>query len=311
MREHTGHPLTDLNTVLATGAAWSACARTGLLQRLARGPIDETDPELGLDPEAVGCVLRLLATQDAVCLTPAGWVATPWVRDAVEASVSDASTAAALFEHVETFLRNGSTSGAFPQAYSATPVSRLGVMFEAPAARLAAALPPPGGPVLDVGAGSAVWSLPMAAPDSPVVALDRGPVLPAARERAERAGVPLQCVEASLWDVDFRTLPSARVVCANVLHVFRAERARDALIRMAAAVRPGGDLVIVDSVLDDPAHAASRAAYALQLRLRQPEGTVYGVSAIQGWMREAGLVPAEVVPLDVPGLAAVRGVRPL
>ncbi|MCB9687238.1 MAG: class I SAM-dependent methyltransferase [Alphaproteobacteria bacterium] len=301
------------NTELATASAMLAAVQSGLIEVLLQpGPHPDPAAESGLDAEAVQRVLDLLAAAGWVEGTEGGWTAAGWLASADEALVAPWSTLGHLFAHTAQFLRTGEIAPSAPRHYLPANVERLARMQASSTSVLAAALPVVHGRVLEVGAGSAVWGIALAGTDATLHVVDDAHVLPAARARAEAAGLGARfsATAGSLFDVDLAALASERVVCANVLHLFRPERAREAVRRLASAVLPGGDLVLVDALVDDPHGAADRAAYALQLRLRQPEGTVHRGPWLLDAVRDAGLVPEPIVVLPEPaGLGAIRATR--
>ena len=78
---------------------------------------------------------------------------------------------------------------------------------------------PPGGVVLDVGAGGGAASLPLAATAGRLVAVDESPGMVAAfLAAAEAAGVPAQGVEGRWPEVAGRVGPADVVVCHHVLY---------------------------------------------------------------------------------------------
>lgn len=155
------------------------------------------------------------------------------------------------------------------------------------AARLAAHLGPAAGPILDVGAGSAVWSLAMLADGGAATALDLPGVVEAVPSRPGLT--PLAG--------DHHALPPgpwARVVLANLLHLETREEAAALVHRAAAVLARGGELVVVDAFTDDTERARRiRAVYALHLALRTDRGAAWDASTVDGWARDAGLELAD------------------
>jgi 2-polyprenyl-3-methyl-5-hydroxy-6-metoxy-1,4-benzoquinol methylase len=281
-------------------AAVAAADETGLLDSLAQsGSPEEHAERLGLDPSAVALVLDTL-----VALGVAG-------RAGGRVAVSEPFAAAAgtplaallpmrrLWRHLPRFLMTGEPyaqmdgSPAERAAEYRDLAAALGGLFQPAAEELAAKLSPASGQILDVGAGSGVWSLAMCvrSPASRVTALDLPDVLPAFGDRAEQLGladridtIPGDFHEAVLGGT-FR-----RIVLANVLHLERPEPAASLVHRAAAALEPGGDLVVVDCFRDDdPARQTAYAVYALHLAMRTRTGRVHARAEVERWAREAGL----------------------
>jgi SAM-dependent methyltransferase len=96
---------------------------------------------------------------------------------------------------------------------------RAGSVPATPSNREAARLLPPGGTVLDVGAGGGAASLPLAGAAGRLVAVDESPAMVAAfLAAAEAAGVPAEAVEGRWPEVAGRVAPADVVVCHHVLY---------------------------------------------------------------------------------------------
>jgi demethylspheroidene O-methyltransferase len=171
-------------------------------------------------------------------------------------------------------------------------VDGLAQLF-APAARLLADALPATGVILDVGAGSGVWSLAMLEnePLARVTALDLESVLPRFYARAVRLGQAAR-VDAIGGEYLHAVLPRAtyaRVVLANVLHLESEAAAATLVARAADALAPGGRLVVVD-VWDGgtPRQHLAHAAYALHLAMRTQKGRAHARARIVSWIEATG-----------------------
>lgn len=200
-------------------------------------------------------------------------------------------------EHLRTGASLTSDAESRGQLYAvATPT--LATMFRASAEQLADALAHlPCQAILDVGAGSGVWSLAMAArhPGSVVTALDFAPVLERFREAAGNR--PHECIAGDFnhvalephWD---------RVVLANILHLESETRARALLARAAAWRTPGGTVVVIDSMFRNETSDLALASYELHLALRVDGGRVHEAGTIEAWARDLGLELETSIVLD-------------
>jgi SAM-dependent methyltransferase len=84
-------------------------------------------------------------------------------------------------------------------------------------------------------------------------------------------------------------IPSADVVVlGHILHGFDADRARELLRRVHAAVRPGGAVLIYDRMIDDDRRDPDRLLSSLHMRLVSPSGAEYRIGDCRRWLREAG-----------------------
>lgn len=295
----------DPNDLWGLAAAVSAASDSGLVAAMTDGAPHtpaSLAATLALHPAGVARVLDVLvaarvaearggeytlarelvelhrAFPGGLALTTALFAATPgWLRTGASPFVMDGSTAERA------------------QAYQAT-VGGLGRLFERPAAAFAEALDVSPATILDVGCGSGIWSLSVAArhPGARVTGLDLPPVLEVFAEAASARGL---AVDRLPGDMHATALPEADlVILANVLRLEPAARAEGLVARLAAAVRPGGALVIVDALAEGtPDRDVARAVYALHLALRTRDAEVHPPARVRGWMEAAGLA---VTPLD-------------
>jgi ubiquinone/menaquinone biosynthesis C-methylase UbiE len=113
---------------------------------------------------------------------------------------------------------------------------------------------------LDVGCGVGRWSLELAARGHEVLGMDFSPsMVEQARTRAARAGL-----ECSFVVGDITTMQLGRtfdlIVCVTVLqHILRPEHARETVKGLAAHLRSGGRLVLLEAA---PTRASSRCDHA-------------------------------------------------
>ncbi len=175
-------------------------------------------------------------------------------------------------------------------AYVVSPVHKGGPDLDA---LLAQAGDVAGLRVLDVGAGVGATGLAFAARGAQVVALDLTPaMLEAARAQAAERG--LTSFETRFGDAAALPFPADSfdiVSCRVCAHHFG--RARVAVAEMARVLRPGGQLLLIDSISpEDPAQDTFLNAIEL---LRDPSHVRnYRVSEWLAWFREVGLKGAHV-----------------
>jgi ubiquinone/menaquinone biosynthesis C-methylase UbiE len=158
--------------------------------------------------------------------------------------------------------------------------------------------------ILDLGAGSAIWSLTFAAADvgSRVTAVDRPAVLEVAQETAEQLSL---ADRLTTLPGDFHELPLPQgmfdlAVIANVTHLEDPERTGRLFVAAREALKPTGELLVVDVLPGDPQGDLPRALYELGLALRTENGRVYSAQHLETLLRDAGFSSLKLLPLDVP-----------
>ena len=175
----------------------------------------------------------------------------------------------------------------------------------APAAEAASAILARRSPreVLDVGAGSAAWSLALAKRDPAVLvtALDRPGVLKVAVAAAARAGLADR-MTALPGDFDTVELADERfdlALVANVAHLLTPEGNVSLLRRLHRTLMPGGAVAVIDVVPGSSQGDLPRALYALSLALRTKTGRTYSREELDRCLAEAGFGPGAWTSLEV------------
>ena len=310
-------------TVGAMTAALTAGARTGLIEALEEGgDAAALASRCGLDLRATQAVLDLYAALGLTAIEGGRHRLHPDFRDDVFGAPVSLSTC--FWASLEPWLRTGERPGPYgadsPELRATlyrTAVEGLARMFEpvadAVADALAARHPAPRR-VLDVGAGSGVWSLAMAArhPEARVTGFDLPPVLERFTAHAEALGLADR-VDVVAGDLNEPPLPAGfdRVVLANVLHLEGPERAAAWTRAAVDTVAPGGWLVVIDALPgEDRGDRLRHAAYGLHLQMRTGEGRPHDEGALRAWMADAGLVDIERLAATDTGVDALVGIRP-
>lgn len=91
------------------------------------------------------------------------------------------------------------------------------------------------------------------------------------------------------------------VTIFGCLHQESPDAIRSILKRAAAALKPGGRVFVLDMMTDATRTApAFSALFAVNMALTTQDGWVFSDDELKGWMREAGLVPAETKPAPPP-----------
>jgi SAM-dependent methyltransferase len=290
--------------VLTTG--WSSGLVNAALQR--SGTAADLAARAGVDERVGELLLDALVAHDVLAYDGEQYRPSPAIIELDRAAPFGAGHIAALWSGLPTLVRTGTP--ATPQRHETfypTAAATLGD-WSAPAAEALATQLRPVDSILDVGAGSGVWSLSMARRSGArVIAIDLPGVADLVRQRA--GAIDLRTIPGDYHRLPFPEVE--RVVLANVLHLEQAGDAAALVRRAASAVRPGGDVVIVDS-LSDTSPEAERALslYKLQLALRVPGATVWPLADLHAWLSAAGLACQAPIALGAGELhTAVVGVK--
>jgi 2-polyprenyl-3-methyl-5-hydroxy-6-metoxy-1,4-benzoquinol methylase len=158
--------------------------------------------------------------------------------------------------------------------------------------------------ILDVGGGSGIWSLTCAQRDaaSTVTVSDWPAITGIAASFAQRMGMAdrFDAIPGNYHEVDLGSSAFDLAIVANVTHIETPEGNVDLLRRVRAALRPGGEIAIVDVIPAQPEGRLSASLYALGLGLRTESGQVHGAGALQQYLREAGFRNVVVEPIPAP-----------
>jgi SAM-dependent methyltransferase len=226
--------------------------------------------------------------------------------------------------HLPTLLRTGQPlvrmdDVSQSEAHYQSQAAILGWML-APAARYAAQLLadslPAKAMILDVGAGSAVWSLTLAkqVTDATVTAVDWPAVLEVAAETARDLGLS-DHLKTIAGDFHAAPLPARQfhlAIIANVSHLLTPEGNVALLEKARRALLPDGRVAVIDVFPGQPEGDLNRTLYELGLTLRTERGRVYSCAEFEPIFRTAGFHEPQLLPLRVPPfavgmlLAAVR-----
>lgn len=146
--------------------------------------------------------------------------------------------------------------------------------------------------ILDVAAGHGQYGINFASayPNARVVALDWPNVLTVAREHAEAAGVAerYETLPGSAFEVDFGTGYDL-VLVTGFLHHFDFPACASLIAKAFNALAPGGQLAVLDHVVDaDGVTPPQAAAFGLTMLASTPAGNVYSAGELQEMARSAG-----------------------
>jgi ubiquinone/menaquinone biosynthesis C-methylase UbiE len=304
----------DLLEIEQVAMLIQAALGAGVLDELLRGPAsaDELAARLGLDCRATRLLLDTLAAVGYLTLGGERFSASPAFRELRNDISYD-------WRHLPEFLRTGKPWIELDRSFAATEkfydeffacidyAAEMTPAAEAIASRLG------GEPehILDVGAGTGVWSLAMArrSPRTRVTGVDFPVVL---SSHFLRRAQELHCRDrVDVLEGDFHEvqLPAAaydRISLGQSFHFAHEELAPTFVARLSAALRPGGELVIIDHFANDThSERLSRLLYELRLAMRTVRAKNHRRTAIEDWCRQAGLFPVDYFRVEGPSFLGV------
>jgi SAM-dependent methyltransferase len=162
--------------------------------------------------------------------------------------------------------------------------------------------------ILDVGAGSAAWSIPFATAikAARVTVVDYPAVTPVTRQFAERWKVAekYDYREGDYQEVDFGVGQFDLVILGHILHGEGVDNAKNLIERSHRALGEHGLLLIGEFVPnDDRTGPEIPLLFGLNMLVNTPEGDVYTMREYREWLRAAGF--AKTTSLRVPAFSPV------
>ncbi|UBU15405.1 acetylserotonin O-methyltransferase [Nonomuraea gerenzanensis] len=283
-----------------------AAARTGVFDALRERPSTAGDlaAALGLDPHATGVLLRALTGlgylrvrggRYRLTRTARRWLTTGSTTSLLPGLVFWERTARVLWPGLEQAVRDGAPARPFYASLADDPeLSRSFHAWtaavaarQAPAAARRIPVPRDARLVLDVGGGHGLFSLALLRrhPRLRATVIDLPDALPPAAAHPRltpRAGSFLEDDLGSGYDV---------ALLFNIVHGLNDEEAARLLRRVAAALDPGGVVVVGDQFGDSlmPGRASRALVHLLDLNyLVTVGGRVRGLAEVTGLLRAAG-----------------------
>lgn len=159
--------------------------------------------------------------------------------------------------------------------------------------------------VLDLAAGSGVWSIALAqqSPQVRVTAVEWPGVIPVTQRVATRIGVAdrFRFVGGDLLETDFGG-GHAIAIAGHILHSEGEARSRLLLRKAFDALAPGGTIAIAEILVDANRTAPLPALiFAVNMLVNSERGDTFSFDEISEWLRDAGF--EQVRTIDAPGLA--------
>lgn len=309
--------------LLAPAAALLALESSGAVWQLAHGPVsaDELAVRCGIPVQPLRRVLAVLAAVDVLVRDGDRYALTPPLVSAYSTPLGSGATAgpmaqaAAFWAHLPRWVQTGipylhmdrPDGAVYAEVADVLDALHAETAVEFAGRLRAAGLLPPGAAILDIGAGSAVWSRTVAVsdPEATVTAVDRSLVLEVARAYAAAAGMAARFTALA---ADWRDAPLPDgaydlAILANICHLEDEHEVPRLLGRAVAAIRPGGLVAVVDTIPDEYAQEPPLDALlqALQLGMRTAGGGVYTLQQYHAWLEGAGCRVIAAWPLQASG----------
>ncbi len=151
--------------------------------------------------------------------------------------------------------------------------------------------------LLDVGGGSGVFSMAFvrAQPELHATVFDLPEIVPLTRRYVAEAGLGGR-ISTVAGDLTRDELGRGfdLVFISAVVHSFPPDENRRLVAKAAAALAPGGRVVIQDFLMaEDRSGPLAAALFALNMLVGTPGGDTYTESEVRAWMHEAGLEAIE------------------
>ncbi len=218
------------------------------------------------------------------------------------------------FEHLTDAVRKGGTAAAQGDnqkpndeywvafARSMAPLTGPSAAFLAQLAGMAEQKPCK---VLDVAASHGMFGITFAKqnPNAKIVGLDWAPVLEAAKENAQKAGIAERFtpLPGSAFEVDLGTGYDV-VLLTNILHHFDPPTCEKLLRRLHAALKPGGRAMTLEFIPnEDRVSPPTAAAFSIIMLTLTDAGDAYTFSEYQRMFRNTGFAETTLHPVpDMP-----------
>jgi 3-hydroxy-5-methyl-1-naphthoate 3-O-methyltransferase len=299
-----------------------AAIHTGIFDALSSGPrtVEEVSQASGASVRGLRAVMNALVGFELLSKDGGRYANTPETQ-AFLVTTSPAFQGG-LFKHVSKQLipkwldlteivRTGKPKTAVNQedaggAFFEELVPDIFPLSYQPARALAAALNVAGAAhssVLDIAAGSGVWSIALAqaSPNVRVTAVDWAEVIPVTRKIVGRFGLEdrYTFVSGDLMNADFGSGHTIATL-GHILHSEGEDRSRKLLKRVSDSMAAGGTIAIQEFLVnDDRTGPPPGLIFAVNMLVNTEHGDTYSVKEIGAWLQEAGF--AGVRTLEAPG----------
>jgi len=158
--------------------------------------------------------------------------------------------------------------------------------------------------VLDLAAGSGVWSVALAQSgrNVRVTAVDWPEVIPVTRNSVLRLGLAEQYsfAEGDLLEADFGSGHNVATL-GHILHSEGVKRSKSLLDKVFRALAPGGTIAIAEFLVNpDRTGPANGLIFAVNMLVNTDEGDTFSFEEIAEWLLEAGFTHARKLEVHGP-----------
>jgi SAM-dependent methyltransferase len=157
--------------------------------------------------------------------------------------------------------------------------------------------------VLDLAAGSGVWSIALAqgSEKATVTVVDWPEVIPATRKTVGKFGLAerYSFIPGDLLQVDFGSGHTVATL-GHILHSEGRDRSQELLKKTFQALAPGGTIAIAEFLVNaDRTGPLNGLFFAVNMLVNTDTGDTYSFEEISSWLGEAGFINPRT--LDAPG----------
>jgi ubiquinone/menaquinone biosynthesis C-methylase UbiE len=166
--------------------------------------------------------------------------------------------------------------------------------------------------LLDVAAGAGVWGIAAAQanPTLRVTAVDLPQVLPYAQQNAQRFGLSerFEFRPGNIREIDFGASEYDIAILGQICHSEGPEHSRELFRRVYRALKPGGNIVVMDMVPNEERTAPLFSlTYALTMLVSTTDGGTFTYSEYESWLQEAGF--QNILLLEAMGQTFIAATR--
>lgn len=158
--------------------------------------------------------------------------------------------------------------------------------------------------VLDIAAGSGVWSIAVAQkfPQARVTVVDWPGVIPVCQKVTAREGVGdrYDYKPGDLLEVDFGSGYQLATL-GHIIHSEGEERSRKLLKKVYDALAPGGTIAIAEMIpADDRTGPPPPLIFAVNMLIHTEQGDTYTFAEMSSWLKDAGFTNPRTLEVPAP-----------